>query len=81
MDIHLPVMDGLEATRQIRAWEAEKALKRIPIIALTAGAFDEDKKHCHDAGMDGFMTKPIDIDTLRATLGQWLPRIDGTSGN
>ncbi len=60
MDVQMPEMDGLEAARLIR--EAEKGTnKHIPIIALTAHAFQEDKKRCLDAGMDAYTTKPIKI--------------------
>ena len=67
MDIQMPVMDGYEATRQIRALKTADAV-RIPIIAMTANAFDEDKKKALDAGMDGHMSKPIEIPKLMETL-------------
>lgn len=60
MDIQMPVMDGYEATRQIRAL-ADPALARIPILAMTANAFEEDRRAAMEAGMDGFTSKPIDI--------------------
>ncbi|MBS5029158.1 MAG: response regulator [Clostridiales bacterium] len=60
MDVMMPVMDGLEATKAIRMLEREDA-KRIPIIAMTANAFEEDRKACLDAGMDEHIGKPIDI--------------------
>jgi CheY-like chemotaxis protein len=65
MDLHLPGMDGLEATRQIRA--LGKA-GRIPIIALTANAFAEDREACRAAGMDGFVVKPFDRDRLEEAI-------------
>ena len=65
MDLHLPGMDGLEATRQIRA--LGKA-GRIPIIALTANAFAEDREACREAGMDGFVVKPFDRDRLEEAI-------------
>ena len=63
MDIQMPIMDGYEATRCIRALE-EPALAGIPILAMTANAFDEDRKAAAECGMDGFLSKPIDIQEL-----------------
>ncbi|MCI8950554.1 MAG: response regulator [Lachnospiraceae bacterium] len=67
MDIQMPIMDGYEATRQIRAL-GQPGLADIPIIAMTANAFDEDKKAAFDAGMNGHISKPIDIPKLLALL-------------
>ena len=67
MDIMMPVMDGLTATRTIRALERQDA-KTIPIIAMTANAFEEDKRNAFAAGMDGFLSKPIMIEELIRTL-------------
>jgi len=66
MDIQMPVLDGLAATQQIRA--AEKEGEHTLIIALTANAFSTDKEACMDAGMDAFLTKPLDINELADTL-------------
>jgi signal transduction histidine kinase/CheY-like chemotaxis protein len=68
MDVHMPGSDGIEATRRIRAAEAEHATARTPIIALTANALDEEREACRLAGMDGFLTKPLDRERLKATL-------------
>ena len=68
MDLHMPGMDGLEATRQIRAIEAETNAPRTPILALTANASAEDREACLAAGMDGFLVKPLDRDRLAAAL-------------
>jgi PAS domain S-box-containing protein len=68
MDVHMPGSDGITATRRIRAIEAERGLARTPIIALTANALDEDRDACLAAGMDGFLTKPLDREQLAAAL-------------
>ena len=67
MDLRMPVMDGLEATRRIRALDRDDA-KKIPIIALTANAFDSDIRQSFDAGMNAHMAKPTDADLLYAEL-------------
>lgn len=73
MDIGLPRRTGLEATRAIRSREAEKQIRRVPIIALTAHTYDEDIQRCRDAGMDGFVSKPIREAALERTLTEWAP--------
>jgi CheY-like chemotaxis protein len=72
MDILMPVMGGLEATEKIRLWEADHGKPRLPILALTASAFDEDRQACLAAGMDDLLVKPIDMKKLQATLVHWL---------
>ena len=67
MDIQMPIMDGYEATRQIRALE-DSARSSIPIVAMTANAFDEDRQKAIEAGMNGHVAKPIDIEKLMDTL-------------
>ena len=59
MDMQMPVMDGLEATRNIRKFEAENGLSAVEIVALTANAFEDDKKACFAAGCNNFLAKPI----------------------
>ena len=67
----MPVMDGYEAARAIRALEdTEKA--HVPIVAMTANAFEEDRKNATDAGMDGHLAKPYDIPKMMELLAQIL---------
>jgi signal transduction histidine kinase/CheY-like chemotaxis protein len=73
MDIQMPVMDGLEATRRIRALgQAEPRYARLPIIAMTALAMAEDAAKCAAAGMNDFVTKPVEPERLMATLARWV---------
>lgn len=71
MDVQMPVLNGYEATRTIRALDREDA-KTIPVIAMTANAFAEDVKDAKDAGMDDHIAKPVDMDVIRKTLGKYL---------
>ncbi|MEP6502063.1 MAG: response regulator, partial [Betaproteobacteria bacterium] len=71
MDMQMPVMDGVAATRLIRAMTGPA----LPIIAMTANAYAEDRAACLDAGMDDHVTKPVDPEALYATLLKWLPAI------
>jgi signal transduction histidine kinase len=71
MDIQMPRLDGLAATRQIRTMESGSD-RRIPIVALTANAFEEDRKRCLAAGMDDFIAKPFRLDELMQTIGRHL---------
>ena len=73
MDVMMPVMDGLEATKAIRMLEREDA-RKIPIIAMTANAFEEDRKACLDAGMDEHIGKPIDIPLLKRAITKLLTK-------
>jgi CheY-like chemotaxis protein len=71
MDVRMPVMDGLTATRTIRALDRPDA-KSIPIIAMTANAFDEDVKQCLQAGMNAHLSKPVEPERLYETLARMI---------
>jgi len=72
MDIRMPIMDGLEATKVIRGMESRPDGNRIPIVAMTANAFEEDVKKSLEAGMNGHLSKPIDIKKMYALLDMLL---------
>jgi CheY-like chemotaxis protein len=77
MDVHMPEMDGYEATRRIRAWESERCPdssppKAVPIIAMTANVFAEDIEKCLDAGMNDHLGKPLDIGLVVEKLRKFL---------
>ena len=71
MDIQMPQMDGYEATRQIRALD-DKAKSEIPIVAVTANAFEEDRKISMEVGMNGHLAKPYDVPEIMSTLKELL---------
>jgi CheY-like chemotaxis protein/HPt (histidine-containing phosphotransfer) domain-containing protein len=77
MDMQMPVMDGLTATRKIRDFEGWRS--RTPIVALTANAMMGQAERCLAAGMDGFLTKPIDSERLREVLQQYLQTDETTT--
>jgi len=71
MDIQMPVMDGYEAARAIRALKRDDA-QTVPILALTANAFATDLAKAHNAGMNDHIAKPIDVERLLETLNRWM---------
>lgn len=75
MDIQMPVMTGLEATRKIRAIEKEKGLRPIPIVAVTAHAMQGDREKYLEAGMDAYISKPIRIDELTTAIERLIPEV------
>ena len=72
MDCQMPVMDGYAATRELRKREARFGLPRVPVLALTADAFEEDAERSREAGMDGHLAKPYTREQLKELLRAWL---------
>jgi signal transduction histidine kinase/ActR/RegA family two-component response regulator len=73
MDCQMPNLDGYEATRRIRAGDAGELFSKIPIIALTANTMNSEREKCIDAGMNEYLTKPINTDALKSILAEHLP--------
>jgi CheY-like chemotaxis protein len=71
MDCEMPVMSGYQAAETIRQWERENGKAHLPIIALTANAFEDNRQRCLAAGMDDFLAKPVNMDLLVAMLNKW----------
>jgi CheY-like chemotaxis protein/HPt (histidine-containing phosphotransfer) domain-containing protein len=74
MDLQMPDLDGFETTRRIRDLKSPVLNHQVPIIALTASASPSDRRKCQDVGMDDYLSKPIEVSTLVATLEMWLNR-------
>jgi len=72
MDCMMPVMDGYEATRILRAREVEAGQERVPVIALTASAIAGDRERCRQAGMDDYLSKPFQVDDFTAIVQRYL---------
>ncbi len=72
MDVQMPVMDGYETTRKVRKMEIEKNRSKVPIIAQTANAMKGDREKCFNAGMDDYISKPIDKNELITVLNRWI---------
>jgi len=70
MDMQMPVMDGLAATRAIRVWEHEQGLDRTPVAMLTANTYERHRQEAREAGVDAFLAKPITGETLYDVIGQ-----------
>jgi CheY-like chemotaxis protein len=79
MDCRMPSMDGMAATREIRAQERRLGLPRVPVIALTATTSDINRQLCLNAGMDAFMSKPYTKEELGQVLARWLRRRETTA--
>ena len=73
MDVMMPEMDGLEAAKAIRALDRPDA-KTIPIIAMTANVFKEDREKCLAAGMNAHLSKPLDVETMKRTISEQLQK-------
>jgi CheY-like chemotaxis protein len=80
MDRHLPDLDGIEATEAIRAAETELGLRRTPIVAVTADAAAGHREQCLAAGMDAFLSKPVNLERLRAALTAVVPQPESAPG-
>jgi PAS domain S-box-containing protein len=76
MDVLMPVMDGMEATRRIRSGESAASHPRIPIVAMTAQAMGGDRERCLEAGMDDYVSKPVSPRALADVLSRWLPQVE-----
>ena len=79
MDVQMPVLDGLQASLQIRQWERAQQRPGCPIVAVSANVYEENRQRCVEAGIDDFLAKPIILDELQRVLGAWLPRRDPAS--
>ena len=75
MDVMMPEMDGLEAAKAIRALDRPDA-KAIPIIAMTANVFKEDREKCLAAGMNAHLSKPLDAETMKRTISEQLKKLN-----
>ena len=81
MDCLMPIMDGYICTTKIREFERENNLNHTPIMAMTANAMMGDREKCLDAGMDDYMSKPLNRHILEKTLKKWDPLESSTKKN
>jgi signal transduction histidine kinase/DNA-binding response OmpR family regulator len=79
MDVRMPVMDGFEATRQIRSLQSAALDHNVPVIAMTANAMQGDRERCLAAGMNDFVSKPVSKKALQSALAKWLRRNNPSS--
>jgi PAS domain S-box-containing protein len=80
MDVQMPEMDGLEATRAVRSARSGALSRSVPIIAMTAHAMQGDRQRCFDAGMDDYVAKPVTLDVLAQVLEKWLAKLAAAGG-
>ncbi len=80
MDMHMPTMDGLEATRAVRAMSEDHPNRGVPIVAMTACALARDREECIEAGMDDFIAKPVAPDAMATLMDRWLEEIERRRG-
>jgi CheY-like chemotaxis protein len=73
MDVQMPVLDGIETTLALRSWPEDNPASHIPIVAVTAHAFPEDRRRCLEAGMNDHLAKPVSRPALEEVLRRWLP--------
>jgi len=81
MDCEMPVLDGFEATRQLRKWETSAGRPRTPVVALTAHIFSEHRERAREAGMDGHMAKPVEMSQLREVIAHWIAVKNAADGH
>ncbi|MNM58360.1 Sensor histidine kinase RcsC [compost metagenome] len=79
MDCEMPVLDGFSATQQLRIWEVSNQRRRTPVVALTAHILAEHKERARLAGMDGHMSKPVELSQLRELIEHWVARREAES--